>query len=230
MSISHWALICGLGIVLAAPTTAQEPHGTLFVSGNMDIFQSGGQNDGSGGVPPFAFTFPAASNRFLIFESILGLWTCADGNPVAVPWGPDGTSATGNACYPRASIKGPVGSLSGYETTDFTGALVGVFLEDSLPGTAPPALRFYVSDHSEGGIPTSFGGLRPAIGQVFFVGDGLTGSGTGVQQTFLVPPTATRLFLGYVDSCSASGYAGPGCYGDNGGAVIAAFHITPPVE
>src|SRR5580658_9359449 len=90
MSISHWALICGLGIVLAAPTTAQEPHGTLFVSGNMDIFQSGGQNDGSGGVPPFAFTFPAASNRFLIFESILGLWTCADGNPVAVPWGRTG--------------------------------------------------------------------------------------------------------------------------------------------
>src|ERR1035441_2573999 len=103
--------------------------------------------------------------------------------------------------------------------------MLGLFLEDTLPATAPPPLRFYVSDSSQGGIQTTFRTLRPSIGQVFFIGDGLTGSGIGNIQVFGVPPTATHLYLGYADSCSPTGYTTPGCYGDNGGSLTAIFHI-----
>jgi hypothetical protein len=117
--------------------------------------------------------------------------------------------------------------LSGYAATDFTGALVGVFLENSLPTSAPSALRFSVNNSSLGGIQTDFKVLAPLIGQVFFVGDGRTGAETGAFQAFVVPPTATKLYLGYVDSCYASGTSGPGCYNDNAGAVTAVFRLYP---
>jgi hypothetical protein len=62
-------------------------------------------------------------------------------------------------------------------------------------------------------VGTEFATLTPALGQVFFIGDGLTGTGSGSVQTFTVPRGATRLFLGIAD---ASGFGGrPGCYGDN---------------
>jgi hypothetical protein len=35
--------------------------------------------------------------------------------------------------------------------------------------------------------------------QAFFIGDGLTGNGTGEVQTFIVPAGAARLFLADVD-------------------------------
>jgi hypothetical protein len=118
----------------------------------------------------------------------------------------------------------PVGTFSGYESTDFTGALVGMFLEDALPPAAPASLRFYDTDDSQGGIPTDFKILSPLIGQVFFIGDGLTGTGIGSIQSFRVPPAATHLYLGYVDSCN--GGQVPSCYSDNLGILIAAFQLT----
>jgi hypothetical protein len=36
--------------------------------------------------------------------------------------------------------------------------------------------------------------------QPFFIGDGLTGTGTGAVQDFIVPSGATRLFLGTMDA------------------------------
>lgn len=75
-------------------------------------------------------------------------------------------------------------------------ALVGVFLDSSQPDTtaAPAGLDF-----SSGGIGTSFATLSPALKQAFYIGDGLTGTGSGSVQTFLVPAGATRLFLGTSD-------------------------------
>jgi hypothetical protein len=75
-------------------------------------------------------------------------------------------------------------------------ALVGVFLDDSLPtATAAPADL----DFSGSGVGTSFTTLSPALKQVFFIGDGRTGSGSGAVQHFVVPAGATRLFLGVAD-------------------------------
>lgn len=75
-------------------------------------------------------------------------------------------------------------------------ALVGVFLDDAQPdgSPAPDALDF-----SPTGIGTAFATLAPLQKQVFFIGDGLTGSGTGSPQAFRIPAGATRLFLGTMD-------------------------------
>jgi hypothetical protein len=75
-------------------------------------------------------------------------------------------------------------------------ALVGVFLDDGVPSAspAPPGLDF-----SDGGLGTAFAQLCPGLKQPFFIGDGLTGRGGGAPQQFVVPPGATRLFLGTVD-------------------------------
>jgi hypothetical protein len=75
-------------------------------------------------------------------------------------------------------------------------ALVGVFLDDGMPNNSPtpPGLDF-----SDSGLGRAFGQLCAGLKQPFFIGDGLTGQGAGARQQFVVPPGATRLFLGTVD-------------------------------
>jgi len=53
--------------------------------------------------------------------------------------------------------------------------------------------------------------LRPALGETFVVGDGLTGTGTGDIQTIAIPKGATKLYLGYAGDT----------YGTNAGGVSA---------
>ncbi|BAP88081.1 uncharacterized protein E1O_09500 [Burkholderiales bacterium GJ-E10] len=69
--------------------------------------------------------------------------------------------------------------------------MLGVFVGAGGPsGAAPAALSF--------SSPTAIGfsSLSPLLDQTFFIGDGLTGNGTGSTQTFDVPTGATDLFLG----------------------------------
>lgn len=86
-------------------------------------------------------------------------------------------------------------------------ALVGVFLgPDSPTGSPTPTPISFQSG-------LGFAWLAPGIGQMFFVGDGLTsdsnaGLFNGEQQSFIVPAGATRLFLGTVD--------GEGWYNNSG--------------
>lgn len=70
--------------------------------------------------------------------------------------------------------------------------LVGVFLGPQQPSlsAAPGELNFQT-------IGLDFTALAPDLKQVFFIGDGLTG--TGVTQQFAVPTGATRLYLGTMD-------------------------------
>src|ERR1051326_4776592 len=80
-------------------------------------------------------------------------------------------------------------------------SLVGVFLDNSQPNTTPaPSAYAFASNSSV---------LRPGLKQVFFIGDGLTGNGTGTSQQMVAPAGATRLFLGTQDGCTWS---------DNGGS------------
>jgi RHS repeat-associated protein len=107
-----------------------------------------------------------------------------------------------------------VGGISGYRGP--IGSLVGVFLSDQIPAAAAsPGLDF-----SPAGLGTAFTTLAPALGQVFFIGDGLAGTGTGPVQTFVAPPGATRLFVGAIDGFSFRGT--PGAYDDNNGQ----FQVT----
>jgi hypothetical protein len=144
----------------------------------------------------FPLSFPAAGSETFQFAAsgIITFDYPTNGNV----WGPDGYSVL------TASINS-LGGISGWRGP--RGALVGLFLDDANPagGTAPSYLSY----------STNFTSLAPGLGQVFFIGDGLTGTGTGTQQTFTAPAGATRLFLGYPDAPYWTG--APGAYTDNMG-------------
>jgi hypothetical protein len=73
--------------------------------------------------------------------------------------------------------------------------LVGVFLTAAQPsGPAPSQL-----DYNALGLDAA--SYAPGLNQIFWIGDGLTGLGSGSVQTFVVPTGASRLFLGMVDGC-----------------------------
>jgi len=99
-----------------------------------------------------------------------------------------------------------VGGISGYIGPQ--GALVGVFLDDSVPssGPAPGAIDF-------NSFGLNFASLTPSLRQVFFIGNGVTSG--GLFQEFVAPTGATRLFFGIADGF---GFVGnPGAYEDNDG-------------
>lgn len=165
----------------------------LKVTATMDVYRAGGYDNGVGGLAPAEFSFTAGPGQVITFH-VGGQWACGP-DPL---FGADGTTSGG--CIGPTYVENPIGTFSGINFTDFACPLVGIFLEDSLPTSAPPPLRFYITDSSQGGIPTDFTTLSPLIGQVFFIGDGLTGTGGGSLQKFIVPPTATSLYLGFIDT------------------------------
>jgi len=112
------------------------------------------------------------------------------------------------------------GGISAYQGP--AGALSGVFLTDSIPlDPAPEPIRFTAD-----GIAVEFARLEPQIGQVFFIGNGMTS--TGVQQVFVAPSGATRLFIGLVDG---AGFTGPPtCYADNVGSFDYEINANIPFE
>lgn len=117
-------------------------------------------------------------------------------------YGPDGNGT------PGSSNISSFGGISGYIGTQ--GALVGLFLDDNIPnGTAPGTLDF-----SNSGLGVDFLNLSPDLGQVFFIGNGLTSS--NVFQEFYAPAGATRLFLGITDGFGFNGP--PGAFDDNDGS------------
>jgi hypothetical protein len=105
-------------------------------------------------------------------------------------------------------------------------ALLGVFLSDAQPNLSgpPPRLDFNPAT----GFGLAFNSLSPGLKQVFFIGDGLTGRGSGNAQKFIVPAGATRLFLGTTDGIGwltnfgAFGVQVSGGGGGGGAAAIAA--------
>jgi hypothetical protein len=75
-------------------------------------------------------------------------------------------------------------------------------------------------------IDGSFANLSPGLRQIFFAGDGLTGTGSGDVQVFHVPEGATRLFLGFIDYYEPD-Y--PGGYADNTGSIDITAEVNAPV-
>ena len=99
--------------------------------------------------------------------------------------------------------------------------LVGVFLGSSLPPVQPPRLDF-----SPNALTEHFLSLSPALGQVFFIGDGLTGTGTGDTQSFVAPQDAATLYLGVADGFQFTGL--PGYYGDDVGSISGDINVGVP--
>lgn len=189
---------------------------SFTVNGTDSIYNYGGTTvAGAGSTTPTEIAISVTPGDFLTFSSVTGLVTVTPGSDPFGPHGPDGSpmvfsmNVTG-----AANLSGMVSSNVGY--------LAGVFLNGS-EGTnpTPPTLDF-----TSGGLGESFTSLSPQIDQVFFIGDGLTGTGSGAVQRFYVPAGATFLVLGIVD---AYGYTGaPGAYFDNSGAFEGDFTVGTP--
>jgi hypothetical protein len=212
-----------VGAVAAAgafSTSAGAQSGTETILSTANIFASGGNAPSlpAGDLGPSAASAPTliaittpGSGRTLTFASATGLWNCFVGAPL--------NDADGGTCAGPATNISSTGSIAGIETGSRTMFLVGLFLEAGLPGAAPSRLVYSTPDLSSATF-------SPGIGQVFFIGDGLTGTGSGATQTFAVPDGATRLFLGIAD---AFGFSGPpGAYGDNTGSITIDYAIVGP--
>ncbi len=117
-------------------------------------------------------------------------------------FGPEGNG------MPGSSSIGAFGGISGYRGTQ--GALVGVFLDASVPDGSPPVTL----DFSTPGLGTDFLTLSPGLGQVFYIGNGVTSS--DVFQQFIAPTGTTRVFFGITDAFGFNG--APGAFDDNDGA------------
>ena len=127
-----------LALLWAVPLPAQTQV-NLTVDATMDIYRAGGYNDGSNGIAPVVFSFPARAWQTITFPSVGGAWSCQNGYP---DYAADGETSGYCVVAGGPTNFNSIGPLSGYHLTDFVGALVGVFLKDTLPASAPPALRF----------------------------------------------------------------------------------------
>ena len=218
------SLIAALGLLTVCASPAKAAVVTLSIAGSDAIFLAGRTD----------LTIPAASDPwsgpgdFLvrhggptpeeIKETIPPFISVGGGDVVKVAdpavggisffnglgaplFGPSGNGSSG-------SNLGSLGGISGYFGPQ--GALTGVFLDDSVPTSGAPATL----DFTLGGLGTDFPSLSPALGQVFYIGDGI--NNVNVLQSFVAPTGATRLFLGIPDGFGFNGP--PGAYDDNDGA------------
>ena len=219
MKMNKTILLFVLSIALAAADFNSLAQVAVYsgksIPANAEI--AGAGNAGlpdSSGVGPVVFALPGNAS-VVTMQSVTGKWTLDSGRQYNDP---DGVAISGSGDYPAVSYSGPYGGISGIRQPG-AGALVGVFETATGPiGPAPATLDFTV-------IGTSFTSLAPALNQVFYVGDGLTGDGSGAVQQFNVPAGATRLFLGCADACSFNG--SPSCYGDNSGVFNVSLEVLP---
>jgi hypothetical protein len=180
-----------------------DQEATVMIDARSDIFSAGMQkpDEGRGGKLPSMNTL-ANGGGVIQFTKVVGKAGCmAD----AVFGSDGGDCAGGNTDLQSA---GPIAGIVAHDRTLF---LVGVFLGPKLAKT-PERLDF-----SPGKQGIAFAELAPALNQVFFIGDGKAGTGTGALQTFKVPAGATHLYLGYADGFGFQGT--PGAYGDNKGGL-----------
>jgi PEP-CTERM motif len=186
---------------------ASAAHADTVVPANAVIYAAGTQSaQTADGTDPVGIPVSGATSYTF---AATGLITLNNGTLND----PDGVGAATGSSSNSGS-----GSISGISAPD-AGYLVGVFIGAGGPtGTAPASL-----DYSAAGA-TGFTSSSPLLNQVFFIGDGLTGDGTGTAQTFYVPTGAVTLYFGISDACGYNG--GPGCYDDNHGQFSIAVNPT----
>jgi hypothetical protein len=180
------SIVVGLGSVQAQSTN-------VSVAGKAGIWLAGqppGTSTASGDVAPANSPVEIDLSQFpgaVSLSFVASGGTSQDSNTNSYPLvGPDGTSSSYSAP--------PVFDLSGLEGT--FSSLVGAFLDSHATLPPPPRLRFVTQ------VEKSFATLSPLVQQVFFIGDGLTGQGTGQPQSFAVPAGADKLYLGLLDTAN----------------------------
>jgi YVTN family beta-propeller protein len=205
-----------------APPSPPPGSQTLTLSGLADIYNAGRLSSNSDGTLPPVYVFPAGANQSLVFSNVTGSGYAS--GPTTTQTSADGANNFGIGYTGINSANGLSGIRYEGKTPLF---MVGVFKDDN--GTTPtPADLTYSA-----GVNDNLLSYSPLMNQVFFIGDGLSGTGSGVAQRFTVPAGATHLYLGFLDANNYNG--NPGAYFDNGGSFSATFTIsgstdsTPPV-
>jgi hypothetical protein len=127
------------------------------------------------------------------------------GNAKFSPINPTSTTPDGIAGAPTP-FNGFNG-LSGFSSDQAFG-LYGVFVGAIEPADPQPAALNFVGN-------TTFASLSPQLDQVFYIGDGLTSTGSGSTQAFNVPAGALKLYFGLADGINSP--IDNGWYGDNSG-------------
>jgi hypothetical protein len=251
------SVLCGCMPVARAETfsgVTVDSKSNIYASGLASTAGIG--PNGPGLLPPFV-TLPSGVGRVLQFSSVSGTVSYNDVDAptqyLGQYNGPDGGAVWfADANFPSnflttssppgliSPLEGspttfyvdmdPFGGISGMTLFESTPAdrrvmfLAGVFLTDAPPAAPAPASL----DFSSTAIGRSFTTLSPLLQQTFYIGDGLTGEGSGSTQSFLVPDGATRLFLGIVDGSYFVG--GPDYYDNNAGTFSATFEVNTVPE
>lgn len=206
-------------LVAAAPATAQ----TVTVHAKDNIYGAGARPAPGGGRVPPSIVVPSGSVCFTVTK-VQGSSTCASKEKcITLNGGGNLNDPDGVGAAPTTSSNTGTATISGITAPD-AGYLVGLFSVSKGPsGAAPAALDFTT------GKTTHFTSLAPELDQTFFIGDGRTGDGKGMSQTFSVPAGAGKLWLGISDACGYNG--APGCFNDNSGryrVVIVMHHGSCP--
>jgi hypothetical protein len=190
-----------------ATLTLDQPA-NASIDSRADLYSSGlpVASEGRGGVLPAKLAL-AAGGGYVIVSQVRGQIGCA---------GDSAYSADGGNCVSSRTELNAADHVSGILDEQRTLFLTGVFLGDH-PGPPPAGLNF--SDNALGKSRESY---EPQLGQSFFVGDGLTGTGSGTPQRFVIPQGATALYLGFVDGNYFAG--DPSWYSDNTGSI--ALQVT----
>jgi hypothetical protein len=197
-------------VALVRPATTTSTGVTLPSTDN--IWAAGANSAPSGTLPQ---AVAVTSGSIVTLDSAAGTWSCnSPFGGAGNQQGPDGNGVTGQNCDPPVDYPA-YNNLSGIYDGSRAQFITGVFLGASGPPASAPA-RLDFTDGT--GLGHSFDSLSPQLGQMFFIGDGLTGTGTGTTQQFIAPSGATELYLGYTDD--------PSAYGDNQNAVTATVNVT----
>ena len=181
----------------------------LMIDAKSNIFASGRATAFDGLLPP-SVRLAAGTGRVVTVTNATGTVRCFSS---AAATGPDGGTEGSTTGTDISSYRG----ISGVIHTRKTMFLVGVFLTDAEPADPAPARLDFSNNEA-------FATLAPVIGQTFFIGDGMTGTGAGGVQQFMAPDSATRLFLGFADAYWAHG--APGFYGDNSGSLGVTVNVA----
>jgi hypothetical protein len=205
----------GLSVTITEVPAAGAFSRTLNLWGDTNIFGAGhtvapSAGGGAGELPP-GLSFTAKAGRVLTVSNVSG--TVNSGCTSSLN-GPDGLHGECGGTDINST-----GGIAGIVDSQANMMLVGIFLADSEPqDPAPARLDFSPS----AGLGEDYATIAPGIGQVFYVGDGLTGTGSGSTQQIQVPANATRVFLGFADAFIGD----TGWYGDNSGAFEATVNIS----
>lgn len=140
--------------------------------------------------PTLVSGIPITAGETLTFTNVTGSTSYAGGTPTDPPDGNSGLLLTTSAYEGGNQSPDNIAGFIGVPVD----SLVGVFLGPGAPTSNPAPSSIDFSS-----IGLSFSTLSPGLQQAFFIGDGLTGSGTGSVQTFIVPAGATALYLGSAD-------------------------------